>query len=317
MSFTTRETSCRKLPIGEARKRGNRVAPADSRRTIGRRRSRLRADRSPEKPWSMRLRLICRTAILRWRICLRSSRYRDRLQRRECKLGWLRRRCRMLLRFRRRRSLVGQALRCRNQAALAASAVAPAPEVAHDARRSSALTTNATVIAPAPNVSADKLRAANAIASTVVAPAPAATPRDLASSRAQMSQTTDIVAPPVSAPTRDLSSTAKLSLPAQAVVAPPPSASHEINSWGSARSGDLRSQPVPPPPSASSGGTQAGGRGRSGSGTLAAEVVPPPASIAGNGSGSGANGRETDAAELDSTRTRWFHLLQASAEESR
>lgn len=178
----------------------------------------------------------------------------------------------------------------RNRAALAASAVAPAPEVAHDQRRSSAMTTNATVIAPAPNVSADRLRAANAIASTVVAPAPAATPRDLASSRAQLSQTTDVVAPPVSAPTRDLSSAVKPSLPAQTVVAPPPSVAHEINSWGSTRSGDLRSQPVPPPPSASSGEARAGGRGRTGNGTLTTEVVPPPASIGGNGSGSGANG---------------------------
>ena len=179
----------------------------------------------------------------------------------------------------------------RSQPALAASAIAPAPQVAHDTRRSSAM--NATVIAPAPNVSADKLRAANAIASTVVAPAPATTPRDLASSRVQMSQTTDVVSPPVSAPTRDLSSTAKLSLPAQTVIAPPPSASHEINSWGSARNGDLRSQPVLPPPSAIGGGSQAGrsARGGSGNGTLATEVVPPPASIAGNGANGGRNGR--------------------------
>jgi hypothetical protein len=171
----------------------------------------------------------------------------------------------------------------RNQASLAASVVAPAPEVAHDTRRSAAM--NAAVIAPAPSVSADRLRASNAISSTVVAPAPA-TPHDLASSRVPVSQTVDVVAPPVSAPARDLSSAAKLSLPQQTVVAPPPSAAHEINSWGSARTGDLRSQPVPPPPSASvaSGGAQ--GRGRSG-GTLAGEVVPPPASIGGGLSGSG------------------------------
>lgn len=178
----------------------------------------------------------------------------------------------------------------RNQANLAASVVAPAPEVAHDTRRSSAM--NPTVIAPAPNVAADKLRASTAISSTVVAPAPAATPRDLASSRVPMSQTTDVVAPPVSAPTRDLSSTAKLSLPPTTVVAPPPSSSHEINSWGSARTGDLRSQPVPPPPSAASGGAQ--GHGRSGSGTLATEVVPPPASIGGTGSGGSAGGQGRD-----------------------
>ncbi|MGA7684160.1 MAG: hypothetical protein WCA58_04035 [Terriglobales bacterium] len=183
----------------------------------------------------------------------------------------------------------------RKQASLAASVVAPAPDVVHDTRRSAAITS--TVIAPAPNVTAEKLRASNAIASTVVAPAPS-TPRDLASSRTQLSQTTDVVAPPVSAPTRDLasSSTAKLSLPPTMVVAPPPSqVSHDINSWGSARSGDLRSQPVPPPPSAS--GALAQGQGRSGRGALATEVVPPPASIGGQsgggGSGSARNGGGT------------------------
>ena len=59
----------------------------------------------------------------------------------------------------------------RKQASLAASVVAPAPDVVHDTRRSAAITS--TVIAPAPNVTAEKLRASNAIASTVVAPAPA------------------------------------------------------------------------------------------------------------------------------------------------
>ncbi len=174
----------------------------------------------------------------------------------------------------------------RNRPALGVSAIAPAPDVAHDvtrdARRSLAMN-SATVIAPAPNVSADKLRASNSIASTVVAPAPSAAARDIASSRARMSETVDVVAPPVSAPARELSSAAKLSLPQQTVVAPPPSVAHEINSWGSARSGDLRTQPVPPPPSAAAGGVQ--GRGRSGGGTLAAEVVPPPVSLGGAGSG--------------------------------
>ena len=187
----------------------------------------------------------------------------------------------------------------RNQASLASSVVAPAPEVAHDTRLNAAI--NAQVIAPAPNVAAGKLRASTAISSTVVAPAPT-TPRDLAASRAQLSQTSDVVAPPVSAPTRDLSSIAKLSLPAQNVVAPPPSAAHEINSWGSARTGDLRSQPVPPPPSA--GGVSAQGRGRAGNGTLASEVVPPPASIGGNGSSGGssngqARGGRGSAGQLD------------------
>ncbi|HTR25007.1 MAG TPA: hypothetical protein VMI10_13585 [Terriglobales bacterium] len=179
----------------------------------------------------------------------------------------------------------------RSQTLLTASAVAPAPEVAHDTRRNAAM--NATVIAPAPNPAADKLRASATISSTVVAPTPT-TPRDLAASRAPISQATDVVAPPVSAPMRELSSTSRLSLPTQTVVAPPPSATHEINSWGSARTGDLRSQPVPPPPSA--GGVSAQGRGRSGGGTLTSDVVPPPASISGTGSsGGGSSGGQARA----------------------
>jgi hypothetical protein len=171
----------------------------------------------------------------------------------------------------------------RNRTALSSSVVAPAPEVTHDNRHVGPAI-SPTPIAPAPNVTADKPRASNAIASTVIAPAPSQTPRDLASSRVELSQTTDVVAPPVSAPQRDLSATAKLSLPQPTVVAPPPSqVSRDLNSWGSARSGDLRSQPVPPPPSASASGS------RSGSGTsLATQVVPPAESINGNSSGNAA-----------------------------
>lgn len=185
----------------------------------------------------------------------------------------------------------------RNQASLASGVIAPAPDVVHDTRRSSAITS--TVIAPAPNIAAEKLRASNAIASTVVAPAPS-TPRDLASSRTQLSQTTDVVAPPVSAPTRDLaSSTAKLSLPPTTVIAPPPSQVHDIDSWGSTRSGDLRSQPVPPPPSASGSLAQEQRRGRSGKGQLATEVVPPPANFGGNGTGGSGSARNRGGTGLD------------------
>src|SRR5271169_2496289 len=180
----------------------------------------------------------------------------------------------------------------RKQNALTANVIAPAPEVSHvNARSAPAL--NAAPVAPAPNAAPDKMRSANAIATTVVAPAPRDlprdVPRDLASSRVPLSQTTTVVAPPVSAPPRDLSSNPKLSLPAPAVVAPPPSqVSHELNSWGSTRSGDLRSQPVPPPPTTSAG-SLAGSPGRSGNGTLSAQAVPPPASLdahalSGNGS---------------------------------
>ena len=163
--------------------------------------------------------------------------------------------------------------------------IAPAPEVAHDNRRAAG-PINPAPIDPAPNVSPDKLRATSAMAPTVVAPAPSQTPRDLASSRVQISQTTDVVAPPVSAPRSDLASTAKLSLPSPAVVAPPPSqSSHDLNSWGSARSGDLRSQPVPPPPSAAGAGSRSAG-----SGSLVTQVVAPAESINGSGDPGGANG---------------------------
>ena len=110
---------------------------------------------------------------------------------------------------------------------------------------------NAAIVPPAPNVSRDKMRTANPLAPTIIAPAPRDAQRDLANSRVPLTQTVDVVAPPVSAPQRDVSSTPKLSLPAPAVVAPPPSqVSRDLNSWGSSATGDLRTNPVPPPPTA-------------------------------------------------------------------
>ncbi|MFZ3264991.1 MAG: hypothetical protein WA172_13400 [Terriglobales bacterium] len=189
----------------------------------------------------------------------------------------------------------------RDQNDLSARAIPPAPEVSHaDTRNKTALTS--APIAPVPNVSPDKRRAGDSIAPTVVAPAPREAPRDLASSRVLLSQTTDVVAPPVSAPPRDLSSTPKLSLPAPAVVAPPPSqVSRDLNSWGSTRSGDIRSQPVPPPPSTSGGGSLA----RSGAGTLTAKAIPPPASIDNrtlSGGGSSGNGSRGNSGRSGATQ---------------
>ena len=188
----------------------------------------------------------------------------------------------------------------RSAPALNSAPIAPAPDVAREKMRSAnPLATN--VVAPAPNVSRDKMRAVNPLANNVVAPAPQDAQRDLASSRAPVSQTTNAVAPPVSAPARDSATAAKLSLPAPAVIAPPPSqVSRDLNSWGSTRSGDIRSQPVPPPPSATGGSLT-----RSGGGTLTAQVVPPPANMdglsgasgSGSASGSLSNGR-ADASQL-------------------
>jgi hypothetical protein len=167
---------------------------------------------------------------------------------------------------------------------LPTSIIPPAPEVSHSSTRTSP-TLNAAIIPPAPNVNAarDKMRTANPLAPTVIAPAPRETPRDLASSRVPLTQAVDVVAPPVSAPQRDVSSTPKLALPAAAVVAPPPSqVSRDINSWGSTANGDVRLKPVPPPPTASGGGSLAGSSfagSRSGAAGLTPQVVPPPASI--------------------------------------
>ena len=169
---------------------------------------------------------------------------------------------------------------------LTANIVPPTAEVEHVATRTTPQM-NASLVAPAPEVTRDRMRAANALATNVVAPAPQETPHDLASSRADLSQTVNVVTPPVSAPARDVASTAKLSLPAQAVVAPPPSqVSRDLNSWGSTRSGEIRSQPVPPPPSSAGGGAPA----RGGAGSLASQVVPPPASIEGSGMSGGGSG---------------------------
>jgi len=197
---------------------------------------------------------------------------------------------------------------------LNANVVPPTPDVAHQSSRNSP-TLDPKLVAPAPEVTQDKRRALAGLTQNVVAPAPQ-DPRDLASSRAPVSQAVNVVAPPVSAPARDSAMASKLSLPAPAVVAPPPSqVSRDLNSWGSSRTGEIRAQAVPPPPSfagTSFAGVAAASRtgsgalgsqavppppssdlmaahGRAGGGTLTSQVVPPPANVsavAGNGGGS-------------------------------
>src|ERR1700678_3701443 len=94
--------------------------------------------------------------------------------------------------------------------------IPPAPEVSHSTTRTSP-TLNAAIVPPAPNINVnvarDKMRTANPLAPTVIAPAPREMPRELASSRVPLTQSIDVVAPPVSAPQRDVSSTPKLTLP--------------------------------------------------------------------------------------------------------
>src|SRR5271165_1312956 len=176
-------------------------------------------------------------------------------------------------------------------ASLDASVIPPAPEVSRSNKRNSP-TLNAEIVPPSPNVLRDKMRTANPLTPNIIAPAPREAQRDLASSRVPLNQTVDVVAPPVSAPPRDMSSTARLSLPAPAIVAPPPSqVSRDLNSWGSTATGDVRANPVPPPPTASGAGSSAGSSARlarNGAGGLGTQVVPPPASIGGqDGRGSG------------------------------
>lgn len=163
----------------------------------------------------------------------------------------------------------------RKQNDLTASVVPPAPEVSPtNARTTPVLTT--PVVAPTPDIARDKMRSGDSISPSVIAPPPRDAQRDLASSRSPLTQTTDVVAPPVSAPPRDVSTSSKLSLPAPAVVAPPPSqVSRDLNSWGSTPTGELRTNPVPPPPSTMGGGSSVA---RGGVGTLTPQVVPPPVS---------------------------------------
>jgi hypothetical protein len=176
----------------------------------------------------------------------------------------------------------------RKQNDLTASAVPPAPEVSHPNTRTTPVL-SASVVAPAPDLTRDKMRSGDSINPSVIAPPPRDTPRDLASSRSPLTQTTDVVAPPVSAPPRDVSTSARLSLPAPAVVAPPPSqVSRDLNSWGSTAAGNLRTNPVPPPPSTMGGG---GSIARGGVGTLTQQVVPPPVSGAEQGLGGKTGGR--------------------------
>ncbi|HLX86247.1 MAG TPA: hypothetical protein VKR59_20270 [Terriglobales bacterium] len=172
--------------------------------------------------------------------------------------------------------------------------VPPAPEVS----RSNARTTpslSAAIVPPAPSVSRDQMRTASPLAPTVIAPAPRDTQRDIASSRLPVTQTVDVVKPPVSAPPRDVSSTPRLTLPAPAVVAPPPSqVSRDLNSFGSTASGDVRTKPVPPPPTAT------GGPNTRSVGALTSQVVPPPASISSAQQASGARSGQSASTLLGS-----------------
>jgi hypothetical protein len=177
---------------------------------------------------------------------------------------------------------------------MAPDVIAPSPEVSHTGTRTSTTLNSAvatpTVIPPSPNISRDGLRRPTSLAPNVVAPAPRDAQRDLASSRMPLTQTVDVIAPPVSAPQRDVSSKARITLPAPMVVAPPPSqVSRDLNSWGGAATGSLRTNPVPPAPSASGGGALR----KSGAATINSQVVAPLASIDAPGSqknGSMANG---------------------------
>jgi hypothetical protein len=176
---------------------------------------------------------------------------------------------------------------------LTPNVIPPAPDVSEQSKRTSP-TLNATIVPPAPNISRDKMRSATPLAPNVVAPAPQDAQRDLASSRAPLSQTVDVIAPPISAPASDSTSKPKLLLPAPTVIAPPPTqVARDLNSWGSSSSGNLRTNPVPPPPSASGGGS----RSRSGAGALSTQVVPPPASIDGHGSENGTSSGKGRAAQ--------------------
>jgi hypothetical protein len=164
---------------------------------------------------------------------------------------------------------------------LAANIVPPPPDISHSTNRNSP-SLSATVVPPAPNVSRDKMQTANPLSPTVIAPAPKDMQRDLASSRSPVTQTVQVVAPPVSAPQRDTSTNAKMMLPAPAVVAPPPSqVSRDLNSWGGTNNGDIRTRPVPPPPTASGGASLS----RSSGAGFGSQVVPPPASIGGGAEG--------------------------------
>ncbi len=162
---------------------------------------------------------------------------------------------------------------------LTANVIAPAPEVSHSATRALP-TEKAPVVAPAPDVKRDQMRSMAPINPSVIPPVPTDAKRDLASSRSSLTQTVNVVAPPVSAPQREVSTTAKLTLPAPTVIAPPPSqVNRDLNSWGGSTTGNLRSTPVPPPPSVPGGGVQS----RSAGAGLTPQVVPPPVTADGGG----------------------------------
>jgi len=169
------------------------------------------------------------------------------------------------------------------------SVIAPSPELTSALSRRPA-TTSTNVIPPAPDVASSNSRKNLALNPSVVAPAPKDLPRDLASSRVPLTQPANVVAPPISAPQRDLAALAKLSMPAPSVVAPPPSqVSRDLNSWGRTAIGDVRPNPVPPPPTP--GGLGASSRGKAG-GDWTPQVVAPPVNAAGSGlSGGNAGGR--------------------------
>jgi hypothetical protein len=171
---------------------------------------------------------------------------------------------------------------------LTTSVVAPAPEVSHASTRTTPLL-RTPVVVPAPEVARDKMRSGDSLNPSVIAPPPRDAQRDLASSRAPLAATVDVVAPPVSAPPSDVSTASRVRLPAPAVVAPPPSqVSRDLNSWGSTATGEIRTNPVPPPPSTLGGGASTA---RAEVGSLSPQVVPPPVNGTDQGLGGKTGGR--------------------------
>jgi hypothetical protein len=136
-----------------------------------------------------------------------------------------------------------------------------------------------TAVPPAPLVERDKIQAPPTLNANVIAPAPAAPGREIATLRVPGSQAAEVIPPRISAPEQLANLNPKLTLPAPTVIAPPPThITRDISSlgpgWGS---GDLHKQVVPPP-------VQMGGvsdERKTSGGLDDPSVVPPPVQLGG------------------------------------
>jgi hypothetical protein len=175
-------------------------------------------------------------------------------------------------------------------AGMTTTVIAPPPPDVSANRRVPMTGLAATIIAPAPDVAHEQNHALVAMNTPVVAPPPRDPQRELPPLTGPATQSRIVVPPPVSAPERVTTENPKLTLPAPGVIAPPPSqVVRDQRTLAGAALGDPN-KVVPPPVQPRDQAVQRNVQGLLGS----AQVVPPPPNLGSGSSLSGAGGGVPD-----------------------